>query len=467
MAYIGQPPANAPLTSSDIPDGIIVAADLAPNSVDSSELVDGSIDTSHIGANQVTAAKVASDVATTAGTQTLTNKTLTAPTLTTPALGTPASGVMTNMTGAVTASLVDNAVTLAKMAGGTDGQIITYDASGDPVAVGPGTDGQVLTSTGAGSPPAFEDAGGGGGVDGISSSADATAITITSGEYVGIGDTAPPNLLTVKGDNTWNTGSGDNYGQLLIQGATNENARLNLGVDTDASPVYGWITAGENTVSYRHLILQGGGGGSRVGIGTTTPGAGLHICTGDAESLELAQTSTSDATDRWYITSSGAARFDIKNRSTDNGAYLFYSSSSGWTNQSDRRWKTDWTPITGSLEKLKKIEVAKFHIMRGDDPDNLVRIEIKDGHNESWNVGVSAQDLLSAGLEDVVDQPSDGANGVDETQKKGVNYNELSVICIQALQELSTKNDVLETKVTALETANTALEARVLALEGT
>ena len=53
-------------------------------------------------------------------------------------------------------SLEDNAVTLAKMAGGTDGQIITYDANGDPIAVGPGTDGQVLTSTGAGSPPAFE-----------------------------------------------------------------------------------------------------------------------------------------------------------------------------------------------------------------------------------------------------------------------------------------------------------------------
>ncbi len=42
----------------------LTAADLAPNSVDSDELVDGSIDTSHIGANQVTAAKVAADVAT-------------------------------------------------------------------------------------------------------------------------------------------------------------------------------------------------------------------------------------------------------------------------------------------------------------------------------------------------------------------------------------------------------------------
>ena len=53
-------------------------------------------------------------------------------------------------------TLANDAVTLAKMASGTDGQIITYDASGNPSAVGPGTDGQVLTSTGAGSPPAFE-----------------------------------------------------------------------------------------------------------------------------------------------------------------------------------------------------------------------------------------------------------------------------------------------------------------------
>ena len=55
-----------------------------------------------------------------------------------------------------TSGVEDDAISLAKMAPGTDGQVITYDASGNPVAVGPGTDGQVLTSTGAGSPPAFE-----------------------------------------------------------------------------------------------------------------------------------------------------------------------------------------------------------------------------------------------------------------------------------------------------------------------
>ena len=53
-------------------------------------------------------------------------------------------------------TIADNSVTLAKMASGTDGNIISYDASGDPVAVATGSDGQVLTSAGAGAVPAFE-----------------------------------------------------------------------------------------------------------------------------------------------------------------------------------------------------------------------------------------------------------------------------------------------------------------------
>jgi hypothetical protein len=55
----------------------------------------------------------------------------------------------------------DNSITLAKMAGGVDGNIISYDASGDPVAVVTGSSGQVLTSAGAGAPPTFAAAAGG------------------------------------------------------------------------------------------------------------------------------------------------------------------------------------------------------------------------------------------------------------------------------------------------------------------
>ena len=60
----------------------------------------------------------------------------------------------------------DNAITLAKMAGGTDGNIISYDASGNPVAIATGDSGEILTSAGEGAPPAFAAAAGGGYTEG-------------------------------------------------------------------------------------------------------------------------------------------------------------------------------------------------------------------------------------------------------------------------------------------------------------
>ena len=54
-----------------------------------------------------------------------------------------------------TAKINNDAVTLAKMASGTDGAMLTYDADGNPVAI-TGTDGQVATSAGAGAVSAFE-----------------------------------------------------------------------------------------------------------------------------------------------------------------------------------------------------------------------------------------------------------------------------------------------------------------------
>jgi len=60
------------------------------------------------------------------------------------------------------ASIADNAITLAKMASGTDGNILSYDASGNPVAIATGSADQVLTSAGAGAPPTMSASAGGG-----------------------------------------------------------------------------------------------------------------------------------------------------------------------------------------------------------------------------------------------------------------------------------------------------------------
>ena len=94
------------------------------------------------------------------------------------------SVVTTNVTDAniTSGKIADDAVTLAKMASGTDGNIISYDASGNPVAVATGNDGQVLTSTGAGSPPAFETLP----VGGITASSHWKPSATTSGAYANI-----------------------------------------------------------------------------------------------------------------------------------------------------------------------------------------------------------------------------------------------------------------------------------------
>ena len=73
-----------------------------------------------------------------------------------PAMGGDLTGTASN------AQIAANAVGLAEMAGGTDGNLITYDASGDPAYVTTGTSGQVLTSGGVGVAPTFQAAAGGG-----------------------------------------------------------------------------------------------------------------------------------------------------------------------------------------------------------------------------------------------------------------------------------------------------------------
>ena len=65
-------------------------------------------------------------------------------------------GTITANSVVLTGVAADDSITLAKMAPGTDGNIISYDTSGNPVAVATGTSGQVLTSAGAGAVPSFQ-----------------------------------------------------------------------------------------------------------------------------------------------------------------------------------------------------------------------------------------------------------------------------------------------------------------------
>jgi hypothetical protein len=155
-----------------------------------------------------------------------------------------------------TAKIADDAVTLVKMASGTAGNLITYDASGDPAAVSTGTANQVLTSNGAGAAPTFQDAGSGGKVLQVVQSVNAGVASTSSTSLTGSGISASitPSATSSKVlamvQFTWSN-SGSNTGRFsLLRGATNLTPAGSVGLSSQANRVdSGWST----TVAYSYL----------------------------------------------------------------------------------------------------------------------------------------------------------------------------------------------------------------------
>jgi hypothetical protein len=158
------------------------------------------------------------------------------------------SGFITGRTSLTTVNsgdIADDAVTLAKMAAGTDGNLITYDASGNPAAVVTGSSGQVLTSGGAGVAPTFATAAASFPSPDFTSSEQSVALDTALDVAHSIG--AVPNLWTVvmrcKTSNAgWSVGDElafSDWGDSTSQGAT---------VNADATNVT--VVTGHNLVPH-------------------------------------------------------------------------------------------------------------------------------------------------------------------------------------------------------------------------
>ena len=163
----------------------------------------------------------------------------------------------------------------------------TVELNNLTVAGQQGTDGQVLTSTGSG--VAWEDSAGG--VAGIVSNANATAITIDSSEKVGIGTGSPTDKLDVA--------------------APNSQFRL---TDTDDSTFTQFSSSGgklairQDSTSANHVFLNASG---NVGIGASSPDSELQIVNNNGGSYRFGYGGTSDVyldADNVYIrTDNGGA----------------------------------------------------------------------------------------------------------------------------------------------------------------
>ena len=197
--------------------------------------------------------------------------------------------------GIATGEIQDDAITLAKMASGTDGNIISYDTSGNPVAVATGSAGQVLTSAGAGAIPTFATIESG--IAWQSSIVTGTTLTAVAGRGYWINTTSNvctvtlPNSASVGDDlifvdyaGTW--GSNNliiNSNSLKFQGTAVTARRFNVNNQTlhiiYSGATKGWTPIEDSAVqagtySSSFLVVAGGGAGNGNTAGSTYGSAG-------------------------------------------------------------------------------------------------------------------------------------------------------------------------------------------------
>ena len=316
---------------------------------------------------------------------------------------------------------------------------------------------------------------------GVSDSSDATAITIDSNENIGIGTTSPSMKVNIS--------HGDQDG-LRFNCANTAETFIDFG-DTDDNDI-GRISYdhADNHMAFRtnnseRMRIDSSG---RVGLGTTSPAAELHIndtgglsrirLTGtaaNADNFELGQgtTGVSNGGFEIYDVDQAATRFviDLNGKvmmgrtaqinssllSVDDGGvgityagapstyyrqmyqsrrgnFFFYNGnnqgyidqSGAFNDASDERIKKDIEDINYGLDIVKALKPRKYKMKL----------------NDSEQIGFIAQEV-----ESLIPEVVDTGETPDGEEQKGMSYGHLTAVLTKAIQELSAKVEELESKI--------------------
>jgi len=380
-------------------------------------------------------------------------------------------------TGTLLTEVADNAITLAKMASGTDGNIISYDASGNPVAIATGTDGQVLTSTGAGSPPAFEDAAGGGAteIDGLSDG------TTTGTANIGLGANAL-NSLTTGSDNTAlgydaltaNTEGLDNVAvgrdalKVNTTGSNNvavgDRALYSNTLSSNSTAIGDWALYNQTDANFNTAVgksalrfVVGGEGNTAVGYNALTMTTGYHNTAIGNVVLD------SLTTGNWNIgigynaeASAATASSECTIGSTDiSNLRCNDTSISSLSDQRDKAEITD-LPEEAGLSLINSLRPVTYFWDRREWYDDGIPdgSKIKRDYrtwktNSGLRQGFIAQEVESAISGHKYLEDSQVVNGTAD--KKEFAPQHLLTNAIKAIQQLSAEVETLKAKVSTLE----------------
>ena len=341
--------------------------------------------------------------------------------------------------------IADNSIGLEHLVSGTDGNLITYDASGDPAYVTTGTSGQVLTSGGVGVAPTFQAAAGGAtALDGLS---DAT--TPATNNY-GLGSAC----LTAISGGHYNNGQGTKCLQGTSSGSSNTamgHMAMRFNTTGSYNTAYGRDSLAYNTtglyytaVGYQALQNSNTANGRNVGIGGF---AGQNFTTGADNSCigYYAQPPSASST----------GTFTLGNAQTTN----LRCNDTSISSLSDERDKTNITdlPDTAGLELINKLRPVTFNWDRREwyedgTPDGS---KVKPNWrrwkpNSGLKQGFIAQEVQTAitgekCLEDSMIVTNDNPDKLEFAPQN------LLTNAIKAIQQLSAEVEILKSEIATLK----------------
>jgi hypothetical protein len=296
-----------------------------------------------------------------------------------------------------------------------------------------------------------------------------------NGGNVGIGTTTPGTKLEVAGQIKI-TGGAPGAGKVLTSDAIGVATWTTIGGvavgTTNKIPKY------TNTSTLGDGSLYDNGG---IGIGVAAPHAPLHFTNGITNrKIILYENVNNDHNFYGFGVNAGIFRYQI---STQNDAHVFYAgtnggasvelmriqgngnvgigtaapsqkfhvfngtsngtyTTTGWVHSSDKRLKTNITPLQNSLDKITHLTGVSYNW--------------KNAPNSNSQVGFIAQDVEKVFPEVVV---------VDSDGNYGMAYQNLVAPMVEAIKELNQKNELQQKQIEKQQRINADLLKRLEALE--
>jgi len=296
------------------------------------------------------------------------------------------------------------------------------------------------------------------GITGISNASDATAITITSGENVGIGETASANLLHVKASDTGIAPhasaqivlerEGTNYLQFLTAENGTSGCLFGDGSDVDVGKIsydHNTTTMSFQTETADRMRINGSG---VVSIGGSTATAKLNVIGAGGSNVQIQNninSGTNTIVSIGFINDNGLI-----------GSIQCGGSSTSYATSSDYRMKENVDYTWDATTRIKQLKPARFNFIADDTNtlvDGFIAHEVSSivpeavtGAKDAMAVKTryTADDVETQGdtpSKNVGDPKTYSSSKIDP---QGIDQSKLVPLLVKTIQEL-------EARITALE----------------